>query len=175
MIQPERRPTLEGTITIVSQGSRVCEADHITQIVRLSFSSTPRAVNHRRTRDQTTDHGLVCYSICKRGRCVVSSRCWQSLSLPGLMPRRLGLCSGVANVTIETWITVTLGRSVCLDVYVCFFESTTKLFLLFWIALSSIHDSAGLALPSMDWPTPQVKRLVARLAHITGLCIHLLP
>ena len=65
MIQPERRPALEGTITIVSQGSRVCEADHTTQIVCLSSSSTPRAVNHRRTRDQTTDRGLVCYSILR--------------------------------------------------------------------------------------------------------------
>ena len=65
MIQPERRPALEGTITIVSQGSRVREADHTTQIVCLSSSSTPRAVNYRRTRDQTTDRGLVCYSILR--------------------------------------------------------------------------------------------------------------
>ena len=71
MIQPERRPALEGTITIVSQGSRVCEADHTTQIVCLSSSSTPRAVNHRRIRDQTTDHGLVAIGICKHGRCDV--------------------------------------------------------------------------------------------------------
>ena len=102
MIQPERRPALEGTITIVSQGSRVREADHTTQIVCLSSSSTPRAVNHRRVRDQTTDHGLVCYSICGHGRCILSMSCWRSLSLPRPMPRRPGLCADVANTTIET-------------------------------------------------------------------------
>jgi len=82
------------------------------------------------------------------------------------MPRRLGLCSGVANRTIETWITVALGRPIlsgCLRLFL--HESTTKLFLLFWIALSSIHDSAGLALPSMDWPTPQVKTGGSSSAH----------
>ena len=82
------------------------------------------------------------------------------------MPRRPGLYSGLANMTIETWITVALGRPICLDVCVrLFLESTTKLFLLFWTALSSIHDSAGLALPSMDWPTPQVKSGGSSSAH----------
>ena len=97
---------------------------------------------------------------------VVSTKCWRISVAASLMPRWPGLCSGVANMTIETWITVALGRPICLDVCVrLFLESTTKLFLLFWTALSSIHDSAGLALPSMDWSTPQVKSGGSSSAH----------
>ena len=89
------------------------------------------------------------------------------------MPRQLDFCSEAANMTIETWATVALGRSAYLSRFLrLFLASTTKLFLLFfWTAQSSIYDSAGLALPSLDWRTPQVKSGGSSSSYTTGLNI----
>jgi hypothetical protein len=136
--------------------------EQITLCLSSSSTRTPRPVNIDRVRSESSDWSrpdvLRTWSLCYVHEMLAFTN---DLSRCNFRPHQLDLGSEEVKITIEHIGYPCVG-SACLSGITSLrlhmlLESTKKLSLLFWTAQSSIHDSAGLALPSLDSPTPQVK------------------